>query len=179
MESLTESLANCKEEMDRQSEVILRVCRDKEVLTKDKAKLAVQKMNNEKEIRSLNQAVSALRSDKEQLESSLHDAQRRCDDLEKKRNHLETINSSLNLKNEALQNEISRQRKELDAEILTLENKLDDADQLLLQKESESERAIKNLSRTHDEELDQLVRDREATKIDYEERLLELESTNK
>merc|ERR1711976_3921 len=112
--------------------------KDNEILTKNKADLISKTHNQEREIRTLGNQLSALKADKDQLESALYDAQSQVVELEKKRTHLEQINNTLGIKNEALQAEIARQRKDLEGEISKLEKNLLDTEQSLLRVENEN-----------------------------------------
>ena len=179
IDQLQESLANAKDEIDRQCEALLKLAKEKEELTKIKSELLATQAAADREIRIMQQNISALKADKDQLETNLHDAQQSATNLEKKRQHLEQINSNLGIKNEALQAEILRQRREFDVEVIKLEKKLDEGDQRLLQQESEAERALRNLGRQHEEDVERLTRERNEIRNSGLQEVVELSSKHK
>jgi rootletin len=78
------------------------MAKEKEELTKDKGTLTVQLTACERENRQQGELISALRSDKEGLESSLYESQQLSAQLESRKEQLEGENQQLLLKKENL-----------------------------------------------------------------------------
>ena len=95
-------MINARREIERQSDTIIRIAKEKEELTKDKGTLTVQLTASERENRQQSEVIAALRSDKEGLESSLYESQQLSSQLETRKEQLEGENQELLLKKENL-----------------------------------------------------------------------------
>ncbi|CAF4366798.1 unnamed protein product, partial [Adineta steineri] len=87
--TLAEDLIAAKKDIERLSDHNLRLNKEKEELTKERGNLVIDLTGSERDNQTLNSTISALRSDKESLETSLYEAQTMVSQLDVKREQLE------------------------------------------------------------------------------------------
>ena len=100
--ALAEELIAARKEVERQSDTIVRIAKEKEALTRDKAQLTVELTASERENRQQSEVISSLKADKDSLETALYEAQQLCANLETRKEQLEGENQELILKKEHL-----------------------------------------------------------------------------
>lgn len=111
--ALAEELVSACKEIDRQSDTIVRIAKEKESLTRNKVELAVSLTASERENRQQSEALSALRADKDSLEGALRDAQQTNAVLDTRKEQLEGENQELLIRREHLQGQLGTCRGHL------------------------------------------------------------------
>ncbi|CAF4860155.1 unnamed protein product, partial [Rotaria sp. Silwood1] len=166
--TLAEDLIAAKKDVERLSEHNLRLNKEKEELTKERGNLVVDLTGTERDNQTLNSTISALRADKEALETGLYDAQSTIGQLEVKRQQLEGENQELLLRKEQLQGEIQRLHAELHAEIEKSARTRDHLQQRLAQLEKEKETTIRQHHEAHEDDIERMTREREKLRHELE-----------
>ncbi|CAF0803068.1 unnamed protein product [Rotaria sp. Silwood1] len=166
--TLAEDLIAAKKDVERLSEHNLRLNKEKEELTKERGNLVVDLTGTERDNQTLNSTISALRAEKEALETGLYDAQSTIGQLEVKRQQLEGENQELLLRKEQLQGEIQRLHAELHAEIEKSARTRDHLQQRLAQLEKEKEITIRQHHEAHEDDIERMTREREKLRHELE-----------
>ena len=100
--ALAEELLNARKEIERASDTTVRVSKEKEELTHEKAQLATELTAAERENRQQSEVIGSLKSDKDALETALYESQQLNAQLENRKEALEGENQELILKKENL-----------------------------------------------------------------------------
>lgn len=106
------------------------------------------------------QVVSALKSDKESLECTLHETQGLNATLETRKEQLEGENQELILRKEHLQGDIARERKEHALEVEKLDKQKDNILNKLAQVEKDLQLALKQEQQAHEEDIERLSKEK-------------------
>ncbi|CAF4163203.1 unnamed protein product, partial [Rotaria sp. Silwood2] len=166
--TLAEDLIAAKKDVERLSEHNLRLNKEKEELTKERGNLVVDLTGTERDNQTLNSTISALRADKEALETSLYEAQSTISQLEVKKQQLEGENQELLLRKEQLQGEIQRLHVELNAEIEKSARTRDQLHQRLVQLEKDKETTVQQHHQAHEDDVERMTREREKLRHELE-----------
>ena len=108
----------------------------------------------------VSQVVSALKSDKESLECTLHETQGLNATLETRKEQLEGENQELILRKEHLQGDIARERKEHALEVEKLDKQKDNILNKLAQVEKDLQLALKQEQQAHEEDIERLSKEK-------------------
>ncbi|CAM4772379.1 unnamed protein product [Rotaria magnacalcarata] len=166
--TLAEDLIAAKKDVERLSEHNQRLNKEKEELTKERGNLVVDLTGTERDNQTLNSTISALRADKEALETNLYEAQTVISQLDVKRQQLEGENQELLLRKEQLQGEIQRLHVELNAEIEKSARTRDQLQQRLAQLEKDKEATVHQHRSAHEDDVERMTREREKLRRELE-----------
>jgi hypothetical protein len=113
--------------------------------------------------------IAALRVDKESLETSLYEAQQIIQQLESRKEQLESENQELLIRKESSQAEIARLHKELDLEIEKGARNRDALNQKIVLMEQESHNQLKQCKQSYEDEIERILADRERVRKELEQ----------
>ena len=149
-----------KHEIQKSSQSLSMVAKEKEELTREKANLVTSLTASEREVRQQNEVISAYKSDKDALERSLWELNQANNKLENAKASLESEKSDLQQKVDSLVADLSRTQKEMEIEIGRKEREKEQLSAYMQQMEKDHKVALKNEQEQHHEDVDRLVREK-------------------
>ncbi|XP_012892805.1 PREDICTED: centrosome-associated protein CEP250-like, partial [Dipodomys ordii] len=156
-ETATAQLEQLHQEAKRQEEILTRAVQEKEALVRERAALEVRLQAVERDRQDLTEQLLGLSSAKEQLESSLFEAQQQISVIEVTRGQLEVQIQTITQAKDVIQGEVKCLKLELDTERCRAEQERDAAAQQLAQVEQEGQTALEQQKMAHEEEVNQLI----------------------
>ncbi|CAF4135726.1 unnamed protein product, partial [Rotaria sp. Silwood2] len=166
--TLAEDLIAARKDIERLSEHNARLNKEKEELTKERGNLVVDLSGTERDNQTLNSTISALRAEKEALETNLYEAQNTISQLEVRKEQLEGENQELLLRKEQLQGEIQRLHAELNVEIEKSARQREQLHLRLTQLEHDKETTVQQHHRAHEDDIERMTREREKLRHELE-----------
>lgn len=130
--------------------------------------LDVQCKALEREAREQANVIASQKSEKEQLESGLYEAQQLIEQLDTRKCQLEGENQELLIRKEQLGAEMIKMRKEFDIEAEKLARQRDQVSARLLQTEKDLKLALQQEQEAHQDDLDRLTREKDQQRSEME-----------
>ncbi|XP_031983227.1 centrosome-associated protein CEP250-like [Corvus moneduloides] len=158
-ESSSRALEQLHQESSGQGHALAQVCREKELLGREKAALEGRLAAMECHKQDLSKQLAETRSAKESLESSLFAAQQQISQLEITSNHLEAQVLTVTQAKEALQGEVQCLQRELEAERALRKQEQEDTAQQLLQAEQQRQESLRLQGTAQQVEINKLLQD--------------------
>ncbi len=122
----------------------------------------------EREAREQANVIASQKSEKEQLESGLYEAQQLIEQLDTRKSQLEGENQELLIRKEQQAGEIMKMRKEFDIEAEKLARQRDQVAARLTQTEKDLKLSLQQEQEAHQDDLDRLTREKETQRCEME-----------
>uniref|UniRef100_A0A8C5TD00 Centrosomal protein 250 n=1 Tax=Malurus cyaneus samueli TaxID=2593467 RepID=A0A8C5TD00_9PASS len=158
-QSSSRALEQLRWEFSGQGQALAQVCREKELLHREKAALERRLAATERHRQDLSKQLAEARSEKESLESSLVAAQQQISQLEITRNHLEAQVLTVTQAKEAIEGEVKCLQHELEAERAHREQEREHTAQQLRQAEQQCHESLRIQGTAQQQEINRLLQD--------------------